>query len=167
MKSTIGAVVTLVFLACGAMAEHRAGPFLTGLTSVGDESGSALGGGLKYEWLIHQNFGIDFRGGYLKDYKDDMALIPLALGSVVVFPMDAICLFLGAGGLYGILQDSVAAADPALGFYALAGIGGPVSGGAEWFAEAQYDKIKGDENTSDGYIDFNAVGLNLGVLWKL
>jgi hypothetical protein len=36
----------------------------------------------------------------------------------------------------------------------------------EWFVEAQYDKVKGDDNTSNGYIDFSAVGLNLGVLWK-
>ena len=166
MKSTLGAVVALVFLVCGAMAEHRAGLFFAGVSSVGGESGSAFGGGLKYEWLFHDHVGIDMRGGYLKDYKDDMVLIPVALGPVVVLPLDSLALYLGVGGLYGILQDSVGDADPALGFYALAGIRGPISGGAEWFAEAQYDKIKGDEDTSDGYIDFNALGLNLGVLWK-
>lgn len=179
MRISIGVVVAMACLTCGAMAEQRVGPFLTGMSSVGDNSGSAYGAGVKYEWLFNKNIGIDLHAGYLKDSEADTSLIPLEFGPVFVFPFSSLALTLGIGGLYAMPTDSDL--DAALGFYASAGIRGPISDGLEWFAEAQYAKVKGDEDTGGGYwrdaytyvlhesgqtLDINAIGANIGVLWK-
>ncbi|MFH0881220.1 MAG: hypothetical protein V2A34_16025 [Lentisphaerota bacterium] len=173
MKKIIMAVL-LMGLAYGVRAEQRVGVFASGMISSGDKSGSAFGGGLKYEWLFMQNLGVDLRAGYLND--SSTGLIPLEFGPVFVIPLDPVSLTLGAGGLYGIPTDS--SIDSALGFYASAGVRGPISGGMEWFAEAQYAYLKGDDKktttynargyttTSSAHLDFSAIGLNAGVLWK-
>ena len=176
MKASIWIVISMVCLTCSAMAEleQRVGPFLTGMASVGDESGSAFGGGAKYECLFNPNFGLDVHVGYLTD--GDIGLIPVALGPIAVIPLDPVSLTLGAGALYGIPSEG--GADPALGFYAAVGVRGPATEGMEWFVEAQYVDVKGDDNSETTYtswsitrtssekLDFSAVGLNLGVLWK-
>ena len=174
MKKIACMVVGVLCLAGAAGAESRLGPFVTGMASVGDESGSAFGAGVKYEWLFTENFGIDLRGGYIND--GDMGLIPLMFGPVAVIPLDPLALTLGAGGLYGIPTDGDA--DSALGFYAAAGLRGPASGNMEWFAELQYSNVKGDDNetttysrwgystVSEAHLDFSAIGLNVGLLWK-
>ena len=179
MKRILGIVIATACLTYSAMAEQSVGPFLTGMASIGDNSGSAFGAGLKYEWLFNENFGIDLHAGYLNDSEADMGIIPLEFGPVVVFPLDSLSLTLGAGGLYAIPTDSDI--DPALGFYASAGIRGPISDGMEWFAEAQYSKVEGDSNAGGGYwvndhtyvvqelglaLDINAIGVNAGILWK-
>jgi len=178
MKKAIVLVVATICVVCTAVAEQRVGPFLSAMASVGDESGSAFGGGLKYEWLSSQNFGINLVAGYLND--DDMGLIPLEFGPVYVISLDPLAITIGAGGLYGIPDDSDI--DAALGFYAATGIRGPVSDGIEWFAELQYVNVKGDDEVSTSRrdfswghtvttitkpsLDFSAVGLNAGILWK-
>ena len=174
MKKSIGMVAALVCLTCNAMAEQRVGPFVTGMASSGDESGSAFGVGLNYEWLFNQTLGIDVHAGYLSD--GDVGLIPLEFGPVVVFPSDPISITLGAGAVYGKPTDGDI--DPALGFYGSAGVRCPVSDGVEWFAEAQYVSLKGDDKETTTYfrngystisqphLDISAFGLNLGVLWE-
>lgn len=174
MKKCIVFFAALSCLLSGAMAEQRVGPFVTGMMSAGDDSGSAFGGGLKYEWLFSENLGLDVHAGYLSD--SDIGLMSLAVGPTLVFPIDSVSLSLGAGALYGIPQDSDA--DAALGFYAGVGIRGPLSDGVEWFIEGQYASIEGDENTetryysrgytitSEEHLDFSAAGMNVGVLWK-
>lgn len=179
MKKIAFALIGMVCLTGAAFGEGRVGPFLTGMSSTGDESGSAFGGGVKGEWLFTENIGIDLRAGYLKDSEGDAGIIPLEFGPVLVMPMDPLSLTLGAGGLYGIPQGSdLDDADPALGFYAAAGLRGPISDGLEWFVEAQYASVKGDDETETTYyswgwrrtsaqhLDFSGIGLNIGLLWK-
>lgn len=180
MKRIACLMFGIVCLTSAAFGEGRIGPFVTGMASIGDESGSAFGGGLKGEWLFSKNLGIDLHAGYLKDSEGDMGIIPLEFGPVVVIPLDPISLTLGAGGLYAIPTDGDA--DAALGFYAAGGIRGPMSDGMEWFVEAQYVNVKGDdketttrtdyswgyriETITEPHLDFSAVGLNVGLLWK-
>jgi hypothetical protein len=158
MKKRISIFVSLLCLTCSAMAEQRIGPFLTGAAAVGEESGSAFGGGLKYEWLINENIGIDLHAGYMND--GEVGHFPLEFGPVVAFPLETGSLTLGAGGLCGIPEES---GDAALGFYASVGVRGPLSfdGGMEAFAELQYVDVSGDD------LDYSAVELNIGILWVL
>ena len=180
MKKAIGMVIAVACLTCGAMAEQRVGPFLTGMAGVGDNSGSVFGGGVKYEWLFSETFGLDLHAGYLHDSDADMGIVPLEFGPVMVIPLESLALTLGAGGCYAIPTDSEFDLDPALGFYAAVGIRGPISDGMEWFAEAQYVKVEGDSETRGDYwlndytyvvqelgysLDINAVGIAAGILW--
>ncbi len=174
MKKIICVMIGVACLGSVAMGESRLGPFVSGIAAVGDESGSAFGAGVKYEWLFNENFGLDLRGGYIND--GDIGLIPLTFGPVAVIPLDPLALTLSAGGLYGIPTDGDA--DSELGFYAAAGLRGPVSGNMEWFAELQYSYVKGDDKetttyygwgyrtVSEEHLDFSGIGLNIGVLWK-
>lgn len=181
MRTTVCLIAAMMFLACGAMAEQRLGPFMSGMAGVGDNSGSAFGAGAKYEWLFNETFGLDLRAGYLHDSDGDMGIVPLEFGPTVVIPLDPLAVTLGAGGCYAIPTGSDEDIDPALGFYAAAGIRGPISDGLEWFAEAQYVKVEGDSETRGDYwlnsttyvvqesgfsLDLNAIGINAGILWK-
>jgi len=160
MRRIVVAVVALACLACGAVGEDRIGPFLTGMTSLGDKSGGAVGGGIKYEWLSGKNVGLDLHAGYLND--GTIGLIPLEFGPVILFPLESVAWTLGAGGLYAIPIEGEA--DAALGLYAAAGIRGPISPNMEWLAEAQYVYVKGEEK-SGGNLDFSGAGLSVGILW--
>lgn len=179
MKIAVGVVFAALSLSCGAMAEQRIGPFLTGMAGVGDNSGSAFGAGAKYEWLFSDTLGLDLHAGYLHDSDADMGIFPLEFGPVFVIPLNSLAITLGAGGCYAIPTESEI--DPALGFYAAAGIRGPISDGMEWFAEAQYVKVEGDSDTRGDYwlnnytyvyqesgmsLDINAIGISAGILWK-
>ena len=162
------------------MAESRLGPYVTGMISTGDDSGNAFGAGAKYEWLFHERFAADLHAEYAYDPDGEMGVILLGFGPSIVFPTDALTFWLGAGGLYGIpsggdwIDD-----DPALGFYAAAGMRGAIADGQEWFAELMYADVDGGDNSkttyypwgysysSGGNIDLSAVGLNVGLLWRL
>lgn len=174
MKKIACMVIAAAGLTTGAFGDSRVGPFVSGMASAGNGSGSAFGGGIKYEWLFHENLGIDLRGGYYND--GDMGLIPLQFGPTVVIPVDPLAVTFGAGGVFAIPTDGDA--DPAFGFYAVGGIRGPLANGVEWFSEVEYANVKGDDNekttyhrygyttVSEPHLDFSAVGLNVGLLWK-
>ncbi len=175
LKKLWGGVAILVLTLNGWAADQRFGPMVSAMMSAGEESGSAFGAGVKYESLLTPTVGLDVRGGFIHD--GDIGLIPLMFGPVFLIPLDALTVSVGAGGLYGIPTGSDA--DNALGFYALVGLRGPTSDDSiEWFAEVQYSDVEGDSassttitpgritRTSSEKLDFEAIGVNVGILLK-
>lgn len=183
MRKITCIMFAIVCLTGAAIGDSRVGPFASWLTS-NDED--AFGGGLMYEWLLHENLGIDVRASYVTG--NGIYLVPLELGLVGILPLEKESLYAGAGIGYYIPEDTsadygsgeVTGPDPSVGFYAVAGIRIPMADTMEFFAEAKYTTAEDDSRsdssgmmtwsrsgTTDHGMDLDGFGANLGFLWKL
>ncbi len=187
MKRIALLLAGIVFMSGTAIGESRLGPFVSWIT---DDDEDAFGGGLKYEWLLNGNFGLDLRASYLELDESDVYIIPIELGVVGVLKIEGLSLHAGAGGGYYIPEDTsvstpwgdVDGPDAEFGFYAVAGLRLALSENVELFAEAKYTKVDSDEETRGDYwkngntyvvsettklgIDIDAFGANAGILLK-
>lgn len=188
MKKMAAMLVGLICLGGVAHGESRLGPFVSWLNSNND---NAFGGGLRYEWLFAERFGMDVRASYVTD--GDMYAIPLELGLVGVLPLERGSLYAGVGGGYYIPEDigmdtpwgRVDGPDATFGFYGTLGFRMPTGKNMEFFAEVKYTKAESDEESTSGPIyrngqmigytvhqttklgmDLAGIGANTGILWK-
>lgn len=186
MKRVVMIAVVCLGMAAVAQAGNRAGVFGS---YVEQDNSSGYGGGVKYEWMAEQNYGVEARVSYLTGDDTDGNVIPLEVGLVGQVPVEKVFLYAGIGGGYYIYQDVAPMIggwdeedpDPAFGFYVLGGIRYDLNENLTLFGEVKYTNAEFDMEQSrtttipgvlvrvesmnvSGGLD--GVGGNIGLLWR-
>lgn len=149
MNTKVAAIVLLIggMMAVESRGEVDIGPYLSVQSQNGKIGG---GGGLKGEWWLAENVGIEARGGYLTGDGDSATSIET--GVLGRYPLaNKIQLYGGVGGGYytysvesvsDITGHKLGDPDPVIGFYGVIGLRFAVSDRVSLFAEAKYTQAK-------------------------